>query len=93
MFVDCKFPSLDELAAAIGEVTEKVHCPVIGLGEGAGANILARLALSPQKKLHGAILIHCTSTSAGFLESLQDKVCLQLFVHGDGLKFSSALRL
>lgn len=78
--LDYKYPSMDELAAAIGEICEKIHCPIVGLGEGAGANILARVALLANKQLHGAVLIHCTSTTAGFLESMQDKVLQYQFI-------------
>jgi protein NDRG1 len=47
---------------------------VIGLGEGAGANILARFGMDyPQRSL-GLILIHCTSTVAGVMEYFRDKV-------------------
>lgn len=67
---------MDDLAEAIGEIADKIHCPVIGLGEGAGANILARLAIKSSKQLYGAVLIHCTSTTAGFSESMEDKVFL-----------------
>lgn len=65
---------MDEMADALEEVCASLHSPVIGMGEGAGANILARLALKSPKQLLGAILIHVTSSQAGFLESMQDKV-------------------
>ncbi|XP_067951126.1 uncharacterized protein ZK1073.1-like [Watersipora subatra] len=70
---DFKFPSMDDLAASLDDVCAKVQCPIIGLGEGAGANILARWVLSAPKQLLGAVLIHCTSTTAGYLESMKDK--------------------
>ena len=69
---------MDDLAAALGEVCAEIRCPVIGLGEGAGANILARWTLTAPKQLHGSVLIHCTSTTAGFLESMKDKVRLKV---------------
>ena len=50
---------------------------VIGLGEGAGANILARLALSYPDRVLGLILVHCTSTKAGIMEYFNDKVSTQ----------------
>jgi len=37
---------------------------------------LARWALSAPKQLHGIVLIHCTSTTAGYLESLKDKASM-----------------
>jgi len=67
-----------------------IHCPVIAVGEGAGANVVARFALSNPKRLHGAVLIHCTSTTAGFLESMKDKVSgnvpCGIFVTPDSMK-------
>nr|VZI08039.1 unnamed protein product [Spirometra erinaceieuropaei] len=47
---------------------------VVLLGDGAGANILARLAMLREDITLGAILIHCTGTTAGFMESLRDKI-------------------
>jgi protein NDRG1 len=57
------------------EVIDALSIPyVIGLGEGAGANILARFGMDyPQRSL-GLILIHCTSTVAGVMEYFRDKV-------------------
>lgn len=47
---------------------------VIGLGEGAGANILTRFALAYPDRVLGLVLLHCTSTKAGILEYFNDKV-------------------
>lgn len=47
---------------------------VIGLGEGAGANILARFGMAYPDRCMGLILIHCTSTTAGVMEHFKDKV-------------------
>ncbi len=47
---------------------------VIGLGEGAGANILARFGMEHPQRCLGLILIHCTSTAAGVMEYFRDKV-------------------
>lgn len=47
---------------------------VIGIGEGAGANILARFGMDHPQRCLGLILIHCTSTVAGVMEYFRDKV-------------------
>ncbi|KAK2163788.1 hypothetical protein LSH36_74g07065 [Paralvinella palmiformis] len=47
---------------------------VVCFGEGAGANILARFAISHQERVLGVCLIHCTGTTAGFIESVKDKL-------------------
>lgn len=47
---------------------------VIGMGEGAGANILARFGMDHPQRCLGLILIHCTSTVAGVMEYFRDKV-------------------
>nr|XP_045615072.1 uncharacterized protein ZK1073.1-like isoform X4 [Procambarus clarkii] len=46
---------------------------VIGLGEGAGANILARFGMAYHERCMGLVLIHCTSTTAGVMEHFKDK--------------------
>ena len=57
---------------------------VIGLGEGAGANILARLGLAYPDRVLGLILVHCTSTKAGILEYFNDKVSASSCREGRG---------
>lgn len=57
------------------EVLDALRVPyVIGLGEGAGANILARFGMNHPQRALGLILIHCTSTVAGVMEYFRDKV-------------------
>lgn len=47
---------------------------VIGLGEGAGANILARFGMAAPTRCMGLILIHCTASTASVMEHFKDKV-------------------
>lgn len=49
---------------------------VVGLAEGAGANIVARFGLSHPDRCIGLVLVHCTSTTAGVMEHFKDKVGL-----------------
>lgn len=59
----------------LAEVLDALHLDyVIGLGEGAGANILARFGMDHPTRCLGLILIHCTSTVAGVMEYFRDKV-------------------
>ncbi|CAK9298737.1 unnamed protein product [Gordionus sp. m RMFG-2023] len=70
-----RFPSLQELGESLVSVLDafNVHY-VIGLGEGAGANILARFAMAYPVRCMGLCLIHCTSTTAGVMEYFKDKI-------------------
>jgi len=70
-----KFPTMKALGRAIKVILEELKVKsVVGLGEGAGANILARFALEYPEFCLGICLIHCTSTTAGFMEVMKDKV-------------------
>ena len=61
----------EDLIAVVDQLKVKL---VIGLGEGAGANILARFGMAYPDRCMGLILIHCTSTTAGVMEHFKDKV-------------------
>ncbi|VDP66416.1 unnamed protein product [Echinostoma caproni] len=70
-----EFPTMQQLAKAMGEICDNLNLQhVIVLGEGAGANILARLAMLREELVLGAVLIHCTLTSAGAVENIRDRV-------------------
>lgn len=72
---DYVFPSMQSLGEDLVCVLDQLDVKnVVGLGEGAGANILARFAMAQPKRVMGVCLIHCTGTTAGFMESLKDKV-------------------
>jgi len=49
---------------------------VIGLGEGAGANVLARFGIANPSRVLGLILINCTGSAASVLENFKNKVCI-----------------
>ena len=58
----------------IPAVLDALNVPlVVGLGEGAGANILARFGLSHPSRVLGLILVHLVSTEVGLLETLKDR--------------------
>ncbi|XP_045531482.1 protein NDRG3-like isoform X1 [Pieris brassicae] len=63
------YPTLDELASQIKYVQARFGFKTfIGLGVGAGANILARYAINNPSKMEGLALINCTSTQLGWLD-------------------------
>lgn len=47
---------------------------VVGFGEGAGANVLARFALANPSRVLGLILINCTGSAATVLDNFKTKV-------------------
>lgn len=72
---DYTFPSMQSLGEDLVCVLDQLDVKnVVGLGEGAGANIIARFAMTQPKRVLGICLVHCTGTTAGFMESLKDKV-------------------
>uniref|UniRef100_A0A5S6QP33 AB hydrolase-1 domain-containing protein n=1 Tax=Trichuris muris TaxID=70415 RepID=A0A5S6QP33_TRIMR len=72
---DFHFPSLDNIAQDLVHVLDYFNVrTVVGIGEGAGANVMCRFAIAHPNRLFGVILIHCTSTTAGVIEYIKDKV-------------------
>lgn len=68
------FPSIEELALSILPILDELRVPqVIGLGCGAGANIMVRFALLHPERLHGIIAFHPTASAATVLERLKDR--------------------
>ncbi|CAH8494915.1 unnamed protein product [Schistosoma turkestanicum] len=72
---DYAFPSIQKLAEGMNEICIALRLQyVVVFGEGAGANILVRLAMLRYDIVLGAVLIHCTGTTAGLSESLKDRL-------------------
>ncbi|XP_055896207.1 uncharacterized protein ZK1073.1-like isoform X1 [Biomphalaria glabrata] len=72
---DYTFPSMQSLGEDLVCVLDQLDVKqVICVGEGAGANIIARFAMAQPDRVLGCVLIHCTGTTAGVMESLKDKV-------------------
>ncbi|XP_037940907.1 protein NDRG3-like isoform X3 [Teleopsis dalmanni] len=66
---DYVYPTMDELASQLLFVLSHFGLKsVIGLGVGAGANILARFALAHPDKIGALCLINCVSTQSGWIE-------------------------
>ena len=51
-----------------------IFLPLVRASIPIGANILARFALAHPEKCLGLCLIHCTSTTAGFMEVARDSI-------------------
>lgn len=69
------FPSLKTLGEDLVTVLDFLHVKyVIGLGEGAGANVLARYGLAHPSRCLGLILINCTGSAASVIQSFKTKV-------------------
>ncbi|XP_031638556.1 uncharacterized protein ZK1073.1 isoform X3 [Contarinia nasturtii] len=68
------FPSLKTLGEDLVTVLDFLHVKyVIGLGEGAGANTLARFGLAHPARCLGLILINCTGSAASVVDSFKTK--------------------
>lgn len=69
-----QFPSLQLLGEELVTVLDFLHVKyVIGLGEGAGANVLARFGLAHPSRLLGLILINVTGSAASVMEAFKTK--------------------
>lgn len=68
------FPSLDELSVACVNVLDHFcikYC--VAIGQGVGANVLARMVMAEPSRCVGLIAINPTSTGAGIAEIFKDK--------------------
>ncbi|XP_023333500.1 uncharacterized protein ZK1073.1 [Eurytemora carolleeae] len=69
------FPSMQELGETLVDVLDQLNLKyVLGLGEGAGANIITRFGMKHPTRCLGIVLIHPTSTTAGVMEHFKDKI-------------------
>jgi len=69
-----QFPTLQTLGEDLVTVLDFLHVKyVIGLGEGAGANVLARFGIANPSRVLGLILINCTGSAASVLENFKNK--------------------
>lgn len=72
---DYTFPSMQSLGEDLVCILDQLDVrSVICLGEGAGANVVARFAMAQPDRVMGVCLIHCVGTTAGFMESMKDKL-------------------
>lgn len=72
---DYVYPTMQQIAQDLIHVLDDLKIrQVVCFGEGAGANILSRFSSMYQERVLGVVLLHCTGTTAGFMESIKDKV-------------------
>lgn len=71
---DYQFPTMDQLALQVDSVCKYFGVTgFVGLGVGAGANVLSRYALQFPEQVDGLFLIHPTSTQASWTEWFYQK--------------------
>lgn len=71
---ESKFPTLQTLGEDLITVLDFLHIKyVIGLGEGAGANVIARFGIANPSRTLGLILINCTGSSTSVKENFRAK--------------------
>lgn len=57
------------------KVVDELNVPLcVGIGDGAGANILARFALAQPQRVLGLVLVNLVSAGVGFLENIKEKL-------------------
>ncbi|XP_054163662.1 uncharacterized protein ZK1073.1-like [Oppia nitens] len=73
---DDAFPTIQQMGEqVIPQVLDALDVPlVVGVGEGAGANMLARFGLAHPQRVLGLVLVHLVSSEVGFLETLKDRL-------------------
>ena len=70
-----QFPTLQILGEDLVTILDTLHVRyVIGLGEGAGANVIARFGLAHPTRTVGLILINCTGSAVSVKENFKAKV-------------------
>ena len=73
---------MDEIAHELIHLLEHFHLSqVVILGEGVGANIACRFAMTYPSRIHGLILVHPTGNTAGFMEMMKDKLNNWKLIH------------
>ncbi|CAF1042754.1 unnamed protein product [Rotaria sordida] len=77
-----KYPSLDEIGSELINVLDQLNVQqTVIFGEGAGANIGCRFAIDYPSRVHGLVLVHPTGTTAGFMETMKDKLNNWKLIH------------
>jgi len=77
-----KYPSLDDIGIELINVVDHLNIQqVVVFGEGAGANVAIRFAMEFPGRAHGVVLVHPTGTTAGFMETMKDKITNWKLIH------------
>ncbi|XP_038210778.1 uncharacterized protein ZK1073.1 isoform X2 [Zerene cesonia] len=68
------FPSLQTLGEDLVTVLDFLHVRyAVGLGEGAGANVLARCGHAHPRRLLGLVLVNCTSSASSVADAFRSR--------------------
>ncbi|TRY79813.1 hypothetical protein TCAL_10269 [Tigriopus californicus] len=69
------FPTIQHLGEDLVTVLDQLRIKyVIGIGDGAGANVMARFAMMHSQRCLGVILIHPTSNKTKMMDTFKDKI-------------------
>jgi len=61
---DFTFPSMQDLGMELVEVLDQLKVKtVVAMGDGAGANIVMRFAMSQPDRVHGVVLVNCSAAA------------------------------
>jgi len=75
---DYKFPTCAEIGLNLVSILDQMRIQrVVGVGDGAGANILTRFGMCHSSRVHGIITINNTASATatqGFMDMLKDRV-------------------
>merc|ERR1711892_505812 len=74
---DFKFPKMKDIGLNLVSILDNLRIPqVIGLGDGAGANIITRFGMCHPSRVHGICTINNTATASlgRFMERIQEKI-------------------
>ena len=79
---EVKWPSIQAIGEDLVNIldTLRVKC-VIGLGNGAGANIMMRFAMMHVTRCLGVVLVHPTSANASMMETFRVSTTYQCLRH------------
>ncbi|XP_061378099.1 uncharacterized protein ZK1073.1 isoform X3 [Danaus plexippus] len=68
------FPSLQTLGEDLITVLDFLHVRyAVGVGEGAGANVLARCGLAHPRRLLGLVLVNCTASTSSVADAFRSR--------------------
>jgi protein NDRG1 len=72
--ITVQYPTIDEMSEELVIILDELKInQVIGLGEGCGANIIARFGMIHPNRCLGVALIHPTGNTATFMQNLREK--------------------
>jgi len=73
---DFAFPTMAQLGVALVTILDQLRVHrVVGIGDGAGANVITRFAMMHPSRCHGIITINNTATTShDFMERLKEKM-------------------